>query len=256
MRVSPVRKSAWHDRISKAGVFSCATFRLRSVVWSSPPALVGRFRSDRPRHAPFPKNIEYPSPTRSRTRRHEPRPRAAQDTWKKPMVHRAREHYNRPTGTDAPEKIPALSDSRILFSSRILVQARKRAGIRASGHSHLLARSEREGGIAVSAEVSRTRRQFHPIPACGCRGSLPRRHGCRVTAVGRRFIGAGFVPVFQRIIRHLALPTVGTHRPRGISSIGETSALTGTANGKAAPACLERQEAADPISSKPGNAES
>ena len=46
---------------------------------------------------------------------------------------------------------------------------------------------------------------------------------------------------------------VGTHRLRAVSSIGETFTLTDTANGKAALACLERQEAADLIAAELGN---
>ena len=49
---------------------------------------------------------------------------------------------------------------------------------------------------------------------------------------------------------------VGTHRLRAVSSIGETFPLTDTANGKAALACLERQEAANLISAELGNPES
>ena len=49
---------------------------------------------------------------------------------------------------------------------------------------------------------------------------------------------------------------VGTHRLRAVSSIGETFPLTDTANGKAALACLERQEAADLIAAELGSPDS
>lgn len=49
---------------------------------------------------------------------------------------------------------------------------------------------------------------------------------------------------------------VGTHRLRAVSSIGETFTLTDTANGKAALACLERQEAAALIAAELGNPDS